>query len=204
MTNTHQENPARTDEMTLAKLYAADSAAFAALEPDLPSKAALQEDVEKMGPGLIGAFTFAAALAVLYEALDLALTDILKSAWQTMAELQAYRDPEKHPPEEQSWVKLGRHKITSAHKPSVEVVFNGKRMGALEFDAKLVLNVSDAKLKVQDGRIWEVTGPVFEGQASLSYKGFALLKKEVGRFTLPSGLTLKEGVPIIPMPVAVD
>lgn len=201
MTETMTTEPAVT--LTLAKLYASDSAAFSKLEPDQSSKAAMQKDVEQMGSGLIEAFTFAAALAVLYEALDVAFLDILKSGWKTMAELQAYRDLEKHPPEEKSWVKLGRHKLTSAHEPKVEVLFNGKHLGQLDFDAKLTLNVTDAKLKVQNGRIWEVTGPVFEGEATLSYKGFLLLKKNLARFTLPSGVTFEKGVPIIPMPVSI-
>ena len=140
---------------------------------------------------------------MLYEALDVALLDILKSGWQTMAELQAYRDPDKHPPTESSWVTLGRHKITSAHEPKVDVLFNGKRVGTLAFEAKLSLTVNDARLKVRDGRIWEVTGPVFDGEASLFYKGFVLLKKRVARFTFPSGVTFEDGVPIMPMPVAV-
>lgn len=192
------------EAQTLAKFYAADSAGFSALQPDPALKKAMEEDAERMGSGLIEALSFAAALAVLYEALDVALLDILKSGWQTMAELQAYRDAEKHPPEEKSWVKLGRHKITSTHEPKVEVFFNGKRLGQLDFDAKLTLNVTDAKLLVQGGRIWEVTGPIFEGEASLSYKGFALLKKDVARFTFPSGVTFEDGVPIIPMPVSVS
>ncbi|MCQ0092541.1 hypothetical protein [Roseovarius sp. M141] len=204
MTETMTPIPATAETQTLAKFYAADSAGFSALEPDPALKKALEEDAGRMGSGLIEALTFAAALAVLYEALDVALLDILKSGWQTMAELQAYRDPQKHPPEEKSWVKLGRHKITSAHEPKVEVFFNGKRLGQLDFDAKLTLNVTDARLQVQGGRIWVVTGPVFEGEASLSYKGFALLKKKAERFTFPSGVTFEDGVPIIPMPVSVS
>ena len=170
-----------SENKTLASLFAADSAEFAALQPEQQMKAEVAKDLEQMGPGLIEAFTFAAALAVLYEALDVALMDIVKSSWTTMAELQAYRDPEKHPPEETSWVKLGRHKITSEHKPAVEVFFNGKRLGELQFDAKLTLNVTDARLRVQGGRIREVTGPVFVGETSISYKGFVLLKKNVKR-----------------------
>ncbi len=193
---------AGTANETLAKFYAADSAEFSALEPNQPPKKALEDDVGGMGTGLTEAFTFAAALAVLYEALDVSLLDILKSGWRTMAELQEFRDLEKHPREEMSWVKLGRHKITSAHEPEVEVLFNGKRVGALVFDAKLILNVTDAQLRVQAGRIWEVTGPVLEGDASLSYKGFLLLKKSAAPFTFPSGIKFEEGVPIIPMPVS--
>ncbi|MHA6265172.1 hypothetical protein ACXYMO_18370 [Arenibacterium sp. CAU 1754] len=203
MTETTINDPAAAEMQTLADMYAADSAEFSALDLAQSSKDAMEQDVEQAGTGMIEAFTFAAALAVLYEALDVALLDILKSGWQTMGELQAYRDPEKHPPEEKSWVKMGRHKITSEHAPKVEMIFNGKRVGQLEFDAKLTLIVTDAKLQVQGGRIWEVTGPVFEGEASLSYKGFVLIKKKVAKFTFPSGVTFEEGVPILPMPVAV-
>lgn len=203
MTETMTTETATAGKKTLADFYAADSAEFSKLAPEQPPNSAVEEDVGRMGPGIIEAFSFAAALAVLYEALDVALLDILKSGWQTMAELQAFRDPKKHPPEEKSWVKLGRHKITSAHEPRVEVFLNGKRVGELDFDAKLTLNVTDARLKVQGGRIWEVTGPVFAGEASLSYKGFGLLKRDIARFTFPSGVTFEDGVPIIPMPVSV-
>ncbi|PUB12454.1 hypothetical protein [Yoonia sediminilitoris] len=188
---------------TLADL--AGSADMQTDDQQLPDEArdALREDIGSFGAGLAQLFTTAGILVALNKALDVPLTDILKSGWSSAVDLQPYLDPEKHPPEETTWVDFGKQKLTSTHNPKLEVLVNGKRVGTLTFDVVLTLHITATKLLVGNGRIWQATGTAFKGDCRLSYKGFPFIKKQIAKVSLPGTLNFAEGVRISKLPVAV-
>ena len=188
---------------TLGDLVAAEEQQFAQSAVSAEAGDALRTDMGAFDNDLLQAFSTSVVLVALHKALDVPLADIFKSAWGSALELQAYRNPEKHPPNETSWVKFGKHKLTSSHQPKIEVLLNGKRIGTLSFDVKLTLHVTGTKLRVRDARIWEAAGTSFKGDCGIAYKGFPFIKRDIAAVTLPGTITFDDGLPIPKLPVSV-
>ena len=188
---------------TLCDLVATDEQQFAQSAVAAEAGDALRNDMGAFDSDLLQAFSTGAVLVALHKALDVPLADIFKSAWGSALELQAYRDSDKHPPDETSWIKFGKHKLTSTHQPKIEVLVNGKRIGTLSFDVKLTLHVTGTKLRVRDARIWEAAGTSFNGECGISYKGFPFIKREIATATLPGTILFEDGLPIPKLPVSV-
>ena len=192
-----------TTPATLGALFAANAEAFS--RQPLPADAleAVREDVGAADRMLLEGFVTGDLLAALYQALDLPLEEILRSAWGSLVELQEYRDTKRHPPEETSSVRFGKHRVTSTHHPKVELLLNERRIAALTFDLQLTLNIAATTLLVRAGHIWQARGCELQGEAALSYRGFSLLKKKSGTIALPAAIDFEGGIPIPSLPKAV-
>ncbi|GAB4363503.1 MAG: hypothetical protein Kow00114_19650 [Kiloniellaceae bacterium] len=188
---------------TVAALFAGSAAAFSRLPLPAEAREAVRQELGALDRMLLEEGVFGDLLAALYEAIELPLEDILRSAWSSLIELQEYRDAQKHPPEETSTVRFGRHKVTSKHRPAVTLLLNDRTLASLTFDLVLTLNVTATTLKVRGGRIWQARGTEFQGEAALSYRGFALMKKKTGKLALPGTIDFKDGVAIPALPKAV-
>ena len=186
----------------LAEFFAENAETFS--RQPLPADAveAVREDLGTADRAVLEGFAMGDLMATLYAALDLPLEDILRSAWSSLVELQEYRDTQKHPPEETSNVRFGKHKLTSKHHPKVALLLNEKEVASLTFDVVLTLSITATTLLVRAGRIWQARGSEFQGEASLSYRSFTLMKKQTGTFTLPGAIDFAEGLPIPPLPKA--
>ena len=190
------------DARKLADFFAADAESFSRMPLPAEATQAVTEDLGALDQAMLEVFAIADLLRSLYAALDLPLEEILRSAWSSLVELQEYRDTEKHPPEETSHVRLGRHRVTSKHHPKVELLLNDREILSLTFDVQLTLHVIATTLLVRDGRIWQARGSEFEGEAALSYRGFSLMKKKSGKLALPGTIDFEGGIPIPPLPKA--
>lgn len=188
---------------TLAGFFAESEKSFSETEADAAVEVTMQREMRGMDDALLEAFSLTAILAMLFQAMNVPLVDILRNAWQSAADLQDYRDPDKHPPGEEKIVKVGKTRLTSTHQPKVDILFNGRPAGALIFDAKLTLNIAGSRFRVRDSRIWEMLGSEFEGECELSYRGFVLVKRKVGKIVLPGGIEFEDGLEIVAMPVLV-
>ncbi|NNE54060.1 MAG: hypothetical protein HKN30_16860 [Sulfitobacter sp.] len=198
------ETPVASTPRTLADLVTDPHQEPDTAEVPEETREALRDDIAAFGAGLAQVFSTAGVLLALNKALEVPLADILKSAWSSSLSLQAYLDPEKHPPEESSWVSFGKHKLSSTHQPKIEVLLNGKRVGTVSFDVTLTLHITSTKLLVRDGRIWEATGTEFRGEFKAAYKGLPFIKRNIGKIKLPGKLTFSSGVRITKLPVAID
>jgi hypothetical protein len=187
---------------TVADFFARDAEAFS--RTPLPAEAAeaVKQDLGALDRAALEALAMTDLLRSLYDALDPRLDDILRSAWGSLNQLQEYRDAHKHPPEETSNVRFGRHKVTSKHHPTVEILLNEKAVASLTFDVLLTLQVSATTLVVRAGRIWQARGTEFQGEAALSYRGFTLIRKSTEKFSLPGAIDFSDGIPIPPLPQA--
>jgi hypothetical protein len=130
------------------------------------------------------------------------LREVLVSGWKSLRDLQAYRDPARHPPDETAVLRVGKHAIPSEHRPKVEVTLNDMKVGELVFPLKLALEIASAELVVRDGRIWKVLAPEIVGAAELSFEGFLLKRSTVGPYHLPGGIEIEGGLPIPALPGA--
>lgn len=187
----------------LADFFAADARAFSRQPLPVETSEAVQEDLGITDRAALQGFAFGDLMATLYQALDIPLEDILRSAWSSLIELQEYRDAQKHPPEESNKVRFGKYRITSTHHPKVTILINDQEVVTLTFDLRLTLKITTTTLLVRAGRIWRAQDLECQGEAALSYRGFSLMKKKTQQFTLPGAIDFEDGVPIPPLPKAV-
>lgn len=186
--------------VTLAGFFAPDVETFS--RTPLPSETAdaVKEDLGALDQPAMEAFAMTDLLCSLYHALEPPLQDVLRSAWAPLAELREYRDAEKHPPEETSNVRLGRHRIISKHHPKVAILLNEQEVASLTFDVQITLYVTAATLVVRAGRIWRARGCQFQAEAELTYRGLSLMKKKTEAFTPRGAVEFPDGILIPPLP----
>jgi len=132
----------------------------------------------------------------LQQSLNVPMSHILAGGWRQYRELIQYRDRKKHPAEEVALVPLHEHTISSTHKPQIEIFVNERRIGSLDFEIKLTLEIEMAILKIQDGKIWEVQMGSCRGCGTLSFGPAVLLERKTGMVQLPRMISFSEGVSI--------
>lgn len=186
----------------LGDFFASDADAFSRAPLPADAAQAVRQDLGGLDKAVFEHFALPDLLHSLYTALDLPLEELLRAAWSSLVELQEYRDTERHPPEETSSLRFGKHNVVSKHHPQVDILLNEQEIATLTFDVQLTLKVIGTTLTVRDGRIWQARGSEFEAEATLAYRGFQLMKKRTERFRLPGTLEFKEGIPIPPLPQA--
>jgi len=128
--------------------------------------------------------------------LDVKLLDIMVIAWSKYRSLLRYLDREKYPPGETFWVHLAEHTIKSEHHPFIQILINDKPVGKIEFNISVSLVLKGIVLKVQDGRIKEITTGTCKGKGTIKCEDYVILEKETETISLPGSIGLGEGVPI--------
>lgn len=130
------------------------------------------------------------------EILDIGLADIFIGGWTKLKELQEYRDPEKHPPEETAIVPLHEHTVRSIHRPTVRIYSGEREIAKLEFQIEAALEVTTAKLKIRAGRIMEIIAGEYHMSGRITLAGQPLLAKVSRPYRLSGHISLGEGVEI--------
>jgi hypothetical protein len=128
--------------------------------------------------------------------LDIPIPDILGRAWKKYKELLKYTDREKYPPEVTSMVNLYDHTVKSEHNPYLEVKINEKLIGKIDFHIVLSLAIKGILLKIQDGKIIEITTGTIKGKGTVKCEDYLILEKESETFNLPGSIDLGDGIPI--------
>lgn len=132
----------------------------------------------------------------LHQLLSLPLSQIIAGGWNQYRTLIQYRDRKKHPAEEVALVPLGEHTISSTHQPQIEIYLNDQRIGSLDFQITLALDLEAAILKIQDGKIWEVEVGSCRGGGTLKFGPAVLFERKTGKVRLPSVISFPRGVSI--------
>jgi hypothetical protein len=134
--------------------------------------------------------------AALHSALKVSLADVLAAGWAARTKLLEYADPSRHSPTEVAEVPLYEHEIRSSHGPTVELVFEGKRVFEVAFTISVALVIESALLRIQDGKIIAATAGRCSGKGSLSCGETILVERTTDKFSLPAELVFAPGVPI--------
>ena len=126
------------------------------------------------------------------ELLDVGISDILANAWNKSAALREQFEKSRQSPGESFLLPLAQHTIESEHKPSIEVLKNGKPVAKLVFTANIALTVEGAVLRIQNGEIREIQTGQVKGSGSLKCGGAVLVEKETQPIALPGRIVLRE------------
>lgn len=132
----------------------------------------------------------------LQQLLSVPMSQIIAGGWNQYRALTEYRDRKKHPSEEVALFPLGQHTITSTHKPQIEILVNDRRIGSVDFEIRLAMEIEAAILKIQDGRIWEVEVGSCRGGGTLMFGPAILFERKTGKVRLPAVISFPRGVSI--------
>ena len=128
--------------------------------------------------------------------LDIGVVDLMRGAWSKCRELEAYRDSEKYPPDKTFSVPLVEHKITSIHKPRVDIRMNQKIVGCVRFTVNIEIAIKGLTLDIRNARIKKIHIGDCKAKGSFFCEGFLLAERESARLALPGVIDLGEGIEI--------
>jgi hypothetical protein len=139
---------------------------------------------------------FKTIVARIPDMLRLDLGAILVGGWKKVSEFQRYADPSKYPPDETIFVKLGRHTVTSSHKPSLDIVVDDVKVDTVPFELKLTLTLDTAMLTIRAGEVLAVAPGACQAAGELKCEGDSLVKRDSKLIKLPGKWTFKEPIKI--------
>jgi hypothetical protein len=128
--------------------------------------------------------------------LDIRLLDVMHWAWKKGRELETYRDMERYPPDKTFPVSLVEHKITSTHKPHVEIQINKKTVGSVHFAVNIEIAVKGMTLDIRNARIKKIHAGDCKAKGSFFCEGFLLAERQTKPLDLPGTIDLGEGLEI--------
>ena len=128
--------------------------------------------------------------------LDIEVPTLIASVWSKAKQLQEYRDPARHPPEESASVAMAEHTIQSRYHPSIELVINGISVDSLDIDVTVELAIDALVLEIQNARIMAIRpgGCTVSGQIVCRER--AIAEMETSSVELPGRHSLGDGVEI--------
>ena len=130
--------------------------------------------------------------------LDISVPDILVSAWNKYFVLLKYLDKKKYPPNETFLVPLLEHTVKSQHHPFIELIINNVSITKLDFDINVSLTLKGMVLKIQDGKVLEISTGNCKGKGTVKCHKLLILEKETRTFSMPQSIKLGKGIPIAP------
>jgi hypothetical protein len=145
----------------------------------------IKEAIEDSNPSLAKFITAEALIRSLASLLDIPLWDVIDKVWTEGKLFDKYCDPENYDRNELITIGLKDHEISSEHKPSIEVLLNGKKIGSIEFQLDVTLTLTGAVLHVRGGDIEELQAGQIQGSATLAYEEVELLIRKTEKMDLP-------------------
>ena len=145
----------------------------------------IEEAIKKSNPGLAELITAEALIRSLASLLDIPLWDVIDKAWTEGKLFDKYCDPENYDRNELITIGLKDHEISSAHKPSIDVLLNGKKMDSIKFQIDLTLTLTGAVLQVRGGDIEEIRAGQIQGSATVACEGVSLFTRQTEKMNLP-------------------
>jgi hypothetical protein len=124
-------------------------------------------------------------------ALNVKLIDIFAGAWSGVTAVAELGDTTKYPPGEKHFVPLANHRITSDHRPKVEVLVDGMPLVSLTLDVNLRAQFEAAVLEVEGGHIHAVKPGNCLATASVSCRGVPIASTSSRRLALPAEMELQ-------------
>ncbi len=158
--------------------------------------ARMKDVLREKAPAIRWRTTRAEILEKLDALLDVDLAAVMTRAWKKVTELHRYADPEKCPADCVYLVPLAEHVIRSEHRPSLEILLNGERVGEIEFRLEISLTLKGFILKIQGGLIKAIHTGECQWTGTVRCEDLTLAEEKRGSFPLPGVIDLGEGIPI--------
>lgn len=159
------------------------------------SEKALNRELKKNGGG--ASLRMESELrSALSMSLDVSLGEIFARAWLTTREVLKQGRKSRENPGRISLVTLGKHAIASEHHPTVEVLLAEHRLIKFVFDVKLELAFETAVVRIQNGKIWEITSGTYRGHGDIAYNDATIYRAKTKTYVIPASIRFDKGLKI--------
>jgi hypothetical protein len=121
--------------------------------------------------------------------------DLLVSGWRTHRGLTAAAEATAAAPGSSEVVQMAAHRITTAHRPYLEVSLNGNRVATVHCELSLVFDLDVATGTVREGRLVDIQCGRCLVTGGLSCEGHELASRQV---TIDPAVTVRlgSGIPL--------
>ncbi|MFD5327091.1 hypothetical protein [Streptomyces sp. NPDC127092] len=129
--------------------------------------------------------------------LGLDVLDLVAGGWRGHAGLRSAARRTRDLPGSEEVVALARHKITSTHRPYVDLYVDGAKLGTLEVELNLVLWISGLVCVVRDACLTAVRAGDCAVDVSLAVQSTPIAERRGSRLDLPGAFALRRPVPLL-------
>lgn len=116
--------------------------------------------------------------------LDLDLGDLVAAGWRKQGELAAAAERTAVNPGSSEVVQLASHRISSVHRPFVDLLVNDVLVATINFELDIEFVIRALVATVRDGHIVSLSSGSCEATATLAAEGLRLASRRA-RFDLP-------------------
>ncbi|MFI6444190.1 hypothetical protein [Kitasatospora sp. NPDC050543] len=131
--------------------------------------------------------------------LALDLVDLAAGGWRRHTALREAARRTRDAPGSEEVVALATHRITSSHRPHVDVLVDGARVGTLDLDLRLVFDLEGLVVVVRDARLTAVRSGHCLVTGRIAAQRIVLAQRQ-GRVALPGAVQLRHGIRLLPEP----
>ncbi|MFE1380418.1 hypothetical protein ACFW6S_15895 [Streptomyces sp. NPDC058740] len=129
--------------------------------------------------------------------LGLDLLDLVAGGWRSHGALKEAARRTRDLPGSEEVVALATHRVTSTHRPFVDVYVDGAKLGTLQVELNLVFWVAGFVCVVRDACMTGVNAGNCAVDASLAVQGAVLAERKGRPVDLPGGFALRGPVPLL-------
>lgn len=133
----------------------------------------------------------------LNQVMTMELGNVLGKAWAGSAQVKAALAATKNKPEAVAFVPLAPHRITTTHKPRVELMMAGMKIAPLPFDVVLAMDLKGVELEISGGRIVSARAGILVGEGAIHFSGSPILKAQTPPLPLPGQLKFALEAPVL-------
>jgi hypothetical protein len=127
----------------------------------------------------------------LHEMLQVDLVDVLAGGWNKAREIRKQLEKSASAPGKDFFVQLAEHKISSAHRPVLELSTAGKKVARLPFPTSLELELRGIVLHIRDGAIQRVQTGRLLGKGVVKCGKAVLVERELKTIDMVGSFDLR-------------
>ncbi|APE25915.1 MULTISPECIES: hypothetical protein [Streptomyces] len=129
--------------------------------------------------------------------LGMDVLDLATAGWRGHSALRSAARRTRDLPGSEEVVALATHRVTSAHRPYVDVYVDGVKIGTLDVQLNVVFWISGLVCVVRDACLTGVRSGECAVDASLGVQGAVIAERRGGRLDLPGGFAPRGPVPLL-------
>ncbi|GAA4956188.1 hypothetical protein GCM10023205_17830 [Yinghuangia aomiensis] len=133
--------------------------------------------------------------------LSLDLLDLAVAGWRKHRSLAEAARRTRQDPGAEEVVALATHKVTSTHRPSVDLTVDGARVGTVELCLTVAFDIRGMVAVVRDARLMSLQCGTCTTTGTLAMEEAVVASRRCA-VDLPGRLRLRSGVPLLPPPDA--
>ena len=155
---------------------------------------------------VLGRFQWQGIYDKALDLLDISILDVMLGVWKKHAEFRKHVRISAADPTKTVVVHLGSHRITSEHRPAMEVRRDGSVLAELTFPVEVAFEVEAVELTLRGGAVREIRTGELKVRGTVKFEETVILERDLEPIRLPGKMTLRSEQPVVhgSMPLTSD